>query len=163
MKYLRVEIYTPWVVVLSEKAKNPLILSILIVVKINRMKFLKPLLSATVSLIVLNVWFFRFNKPTMYRGGDASNMIDEFAVYGLDENFVYIIGALKVLAAIGLLVGLIKHKLIIPAALLMAVLMVGAIGMHFRVNDEAIKFLPASLMLLFSLGIFFLQKTELKN
>ena len=99
----------------------------------------------------------------MYRGGDASNMIDEFAVYGLDENFVYIIGALKVLAAIGLLVGLIKHKLIIPAAVLMAVLMLGAIGMHFKVNDEAIKFLPAGLMLLFSLGIFFLQKTELKN
>ena len=161
MKYFTDEIYAAWVVVLIEKAKNPLILSILRVVKINQMKFLKPLLSATVSLIVLNVWLFRFNKPTMYRGGDASNMIDEFAVYGLDENFVYIIGALKVLA--GLLVGLIKHKLIIPAAVLMAVLMLGAIGMHFKVNDQAIKFLPSSLMLLFSLGIFFLQKTERNN
>tara|TARA_B100001093_G_scaffold514618_1_gene589052 strand:- start:26848 stop:27339 length:492 start_codon:yes stop_codon:yes gene_type:complete len=163
LKYFTDEIYAAWVVVLIEKAKNPLILSILRVVKINQMKFLKPLLSATVSLIVLNVWLFRFNKPTMYRGGDASNMIDEFAVYGLDENFVYIIGALKVLAAIGLLVGLIKHKLIIPAAVLMAVLMLGAIGMHFKVNDQAIKFLPSSLMLLFSLGIFFLQKTERNN
>ena len=90
----------------------------------------------------------------MYRGGDASNMIDEFAVYGLDENFVYIIGALKVLAAIGLLVGLIKHKLIIPAAVLMAVLMLGAIGM---LGVMSVKFLP--IYATFQFRNFLLQKT----
>ena len=55
------------------------------------MKILKYLLTAAVSLVVLNVWFFRFNQSTIYRGGNASNMIEEFAVYGLSETMVYVI------------------------------------------------------------------------
>ena len=56
------------------------------------MKILKYILSAIVSLVVFNVWLFRFNKSTIYRGGEASNMIEEFAVYGLNETMVYLIG-----------------------------------------------------------------------
>ena len=97
------------------------------------MKILKYLLSATVSLVVLNVWFFRFNQSTIYRGGNASNMIEEFAVYGFSETIVYLVGGLKVLAAFGLLIGFIKEKTIVPSASLMAILMSGAIFMHYRV------------------------------
>lgn len=122
------------------------------------MKILKHLLSAAVSLVVLNVWFFRFNKSTIYRGGEASNMIEEFAVYGLNETVVYLIGSLKILAALGLLIGFLKDRVIIPSALVMAVLMLGAIYMHFSVGDEGIKFLPAGLMLVFSLTIIYLQR-----
>lgn len=122
------------------------------------MKILKHLLSAAVSLVVLNVWFFRFNKSTIYRGGEASNMIEEFAVYGLNETMVYLIGSLKILAALGLLIGFLKDRVIIPSALVMAVLMLGAIYMHFSVGDEGIKFLPAGLMLVFSLTIIYLQR-----
>jgi len=122
------------------------------------MKILKHLLSAAVSLVVLNVWFFRFNKSTIYRGGEASNMIEEFAVYGLNESMVYLIGSLKILAALGLLIGFLKDRVIIPSALVMAVLMLGAIYMHFSVGDEGIKFLPAGLMLVFSLTIIYLQR-----
>jgi hypothetical protein len=39
----------------------------------------------------------------------------------------------------------------------MAALMLGAIFMHFKVSDEAIKYLPAGLMFVFSVGIFYLQ------
>jgi uncharacterized membrane protein YphA (DoxX/SURF4 family) len=126
------------------------------------MKILKYLLSATVSLVVLNVWFFRFNQSTIYRGGNASNMIEEFAVYGLSETIVYLVGGLKVLAAFGLLIGFIKEKTIVPSASLMAILMSGAIFMHYRVADEAIKYLPAGLMFIFSLGILFLSKKNKK-
>ena len=126
------------------------------------MKILKYLLSATVSLVVLNVWFFRFNQSTIYRGGNASNMIEEFAVYGFSETIVYLVGGLKVLAAFGLLIGFIKEKTIIPSASLMAILMSGAIFMHYRVADEAIKYLPAGLMFIFSLGILFLSKKNKK-
>ena len=63
------------------------------------MKVLKYLLSAAVSLVVINVWFFRFNQSTIYRGGQASNMVEEFAVYGLNETMVYLVGGLKVLPA----------------------------------------------------------------
>jgi uncharacterized membrane protein YphA (DoxX/SURF4 family) len=126
------------------------------------MKILKYLLSATVSLVVLNVWFFRFNQSTIYRGGNASNMIEEFAVYGLSETIVYLVGGLKVLAAFGLLIGFFKEKTIVPSASLMAILMSGAIFMHYRVADEAIKYLPAGLMFIFSLGILFLSKKTKK-
>ena len=72
---------------------------------------------------------FRFNQSTIYRGGEASNTIEEFAVYGLSENMVYLIGGLKILAALGLLIGLLKEKVVIPA-LIMSTLMLGAIFMH---------------------------------
>ena len=97
---------------------------------------------ALVSFVVINVWFFRFNNPTIYRGGKAANMIEEFAVYGLSETIVYVIGGLKVLAAIGLLIGFVNRKAILPSAALMGALMLGAVFMHFKVSDEAIKFLP---------------------
>jgi uncharacterized membrane protein YphA (DoxX/SURF4 family) len=120
------------------------------------MKYLKHVLMAVVSITVLNVWLLRFNKPTIYRGGQAKTMIEEFAAYGLSETFVYVIGGLKVLAALGLVVGFFYKKLIVPSSLVIAVLMVGAIFMHFKVQDAAIKFLPATLMLLCSLGILYL-------
>lgn len=121
------------------------------------MKTLKNLLSAAVSLVVLNVWFFRFNQSTIYRGGEASNMIEEFAVYGLNQTVVYVIGGLKTLAVLGLLIGFFKEKIIIPSSGLMALLMLGAMFMHFKVEDEAIKYLPAGLMFVFSVGIFLIQ------
>lgn len=120
------------------------------------MKYLKHVLMGVVSITVLNVWLLRFNKPTIYRGGQAKTMIEEFAAYGLSETFVYVIGGLKVLAALGLVAGFFYKKLIVPSSLVIAVLMVGAIFMHFKVQDAAIKFLPATLMLLCSLGLLYL-------
>lgn len=84
-------------------------------------------------------------------------MIEEFAVYGLNETLVYLVGGLKVLAALGLIIGFFKEKVVVPSSLLMAALMLGAIFMHFKVQDEAIKFLPAGLMFVFSVGVYFLQ------
>ncbi len=124
------------------------------------MKYIKYILMAVVSFVVINVWFFRFNNPTIYRGGKAANMIEEFAVYGLSETIVYVIGGLKVLAAIGLLIGFVNRKVILPSAALMGALMLGAVFMHFKVSDEAIKFLPAGLMLLFSLTIILINKQK---
>jgi uncharacterized membrane protein len=124
------------------------------------MKYIKYILMAVVSFVVINVWFFRFNNPTIYRGGKAVNMIEEFAVYGLSETIVYVIGGLKVLAAIGLLIGFVNRKAILPSAALMGALMLGAVFMHFKVSDEAIKFLPAGLMLLFSLTIILINKQK---
>ena len=124
------------------------------------MKYIKYILMAVVSFVVINVWFFRFNNPTIYRGGKAANMIEEFAVYGLSETIVYVIGGLKVLAAIGLLIGFVNRKAILPSAALMGALMLGAVFMHFKVSDEAIKFLPAGLILLFSLTIILINKQK---
>jgi len=127
------------------------------------MRYLKQFLILFVSMVVLNVWLLRFNKATIYRGGDATNMIEEFLVYGIDKPFLYLIGALKIAAAVGLLLGFFYKKFIIPCASIITVLMIGAVAMHFKVSDEAHKFFPAVLMLLCGLSIIFLSRRETKT
>ena len=116
-----------------------------------------------VSFLVTNVWLFRFDKETPYRGGNANNMIEEFAVYGLDINMMYLIGSLKIIASIGLIIGLFKTKISVYSSLLMAILMTGVIYFHFKISDPAIKYLPSVLMLLCSIFIYFSSKKILKT
>lgn len=127
------------------------------------MKLLKKALVLIVSPSVLYVWLFRFNKASVFRGGESSNMIEEFAAYGLSENVVYLVGALKILAALGLIGGLFKKKFILPSAILMAVMMAGAIWMHFKIGDEALKSVPAGVFFLISVAIIFLDRKEIKS
>lgn len=108
------------------------------------------ILQSIIALGLLNVWLMRFNKNTAYRGGEATNLLEEFAVYGLPAWFCYVVGALKVGSAIALLLGFIYPELILPAAGLIFVLMSGAVAMHIRVKDSIKKTLPASAMLAMS-------------
>lgn len=104
-----------------------------------------------IALGLLNVWLLRTGKSTAWRGGDASNMREEFAAYGLPLWFMWVIGALKVTLAILLLVGLWVTPLTRPAAMGVVVLMLGAVAMHFKVGDPLRKSLPAISMLVLSL------------
>ena len=119
--------------------------------------------SFLVSILVTNVWLFRFNKETPYRGGNATNMIEEFAAYGLDINMMYLVGTLKVVASLGLIIGILKTKVSVYSSLLMAILMTGAIYFHFKISDPAIKYFPSVLMLLCSIFIYFSSKRILKT
>ena len=127
------------------------------------LRILYTLTSFFVAILVSNVWLFRFNKETPYRGGNAKNMIEEFAEYGLDLNIMYLVGALKIIASIGLIIGLLKTKISVYSSLLMAILMTGAIYFHFKISDPAIKYLPSVLMLLCSIFIYFSSKKILKT
>ncbi|MGC1515968.1 MAG: DoxX family protein [Maribacter sp.] len=106
-----------------------------------------------IFISIINVWFFRFNKKTPYRGGEASSMKAEFASYGLSETMVYIVGALKVLSALCILLSIWVPQLAIPAASVMAILMIGAIIMHLKIKDSLMKSLPAFIFLVLSLFI----------
>ena len=110
--------------------------------------------------IKIYVWLLMFQKNNL-SVGDSTNIIEEFMVYGLDRYFIYFIGALKISAAIGLLIGLIYKKFIIPSAFLIAVLMLGSVIMHLMVSDQIHKFVPAILMLLCSISIVLMTKREL--
>ena len=121
-------------------------------------KSINIILKGVVSITIVNVWLFRFNKKTIYRGGGADNMISEFIAYGLSENTLYIVGALKVLAALMLFFGIFFKKLVFPSLLIISVLMTGALYFHFSIGDQLIKFLPASLMLLSCIIIFVLER-----
>lgn len=100
-----------------------------------------------VAFGLLNVWLLRANLSTDYRGGNAKNIKEEFAVYGLPGWFCSLVGFLKVGSAFLLLLGLWIPSLILPSALLIAVLMLGAVSMHAKVKDPIKKTIPAALML----------------
>ncbi len=129
------------------------------------MRYLKSLLILFVSWVVLKaqvkiyVWLLMFQKNNL-SVGDATNIIEEFMVYGLDKYFLYFIGALKIFAAICLLIGLIYKKFIIPSAFVIAVLMLGSVLMHLKVSDQIHKFIPVILMLFCSISIIFITKRE---
>ena len=109
-----------------------------------------------IALGILNVWIFRFGQSTQWRGGEANNMKEEFQVYGLPGWSVQVIGLLKVLCAVGLIAGIWYPALTQPAAIVLAVLMLGAIAMHVKVKDPAKKSLPALTMLILCLFVAFL-------
>jgi uncharacterized membrane protein YphA (DoxX/SURF4 family) len=112
------------------------------------MNSIASILQVIVALGLLNVWLLRFNKSTEYRGKNAKNLKEEFAAYGLPEWFVYLIGALKIGSALALLAGVWIPALVLPAATLVVVLMLGALAMHLKVGDPLMKSMPAGMMLL---------------
>ena len=77
-------------------------------------EYVKIAAQITIALSIYNVWFFRFNKPTRYRGKNAETMKDEFTSYGLPDYFVWLIGFLKVTLATLLLVGIYINSLVFP-------------------------------------------------
>lgn len=108
-------------------------------------------LQVLIALGILNVWLLRFGKATAWRGGSATNMKEEFAVYGLPAWAVGVVGFLKVLLAILLIVGLWVPSVTRPAAVGLAFLMLGAVAMHVKVKDPAKKSVPAASVLILCL------------
>ncbi len=117
------------------------------------MRTLLAVLQIAVALGLLNVWLLRASQRTAYRGGNAGSMGEEFAAYGLPGWFMYVIGSLKVAAAVLLIVGLWVPVVVVPTALLVCALMLGALAMHLKVGDPVQKWLPALLVLAVSLAI----------
>ena len=104
-----------------------------------------------IALGLLNVWLLRTGKPTPWRGGDAKNMREEFAVYGLSPGFMKVIGFLKVTLAGCLIIGLWVHVVTRPAAIGVAALMLGAVAIHLKVKDPLQRSLPAFTLLVLSI------------
>jgi hypothetical protein len=118
---------------------------------------LTNLLQIIVGLGLLNVWLVRRGSSTSYRGGAAKTLQEEFATYGLPGFAFYLVGALKVGAALVLIAGVWMALPVQAAAGLVAVLMLGAVAMHFKVGDALVKSLPAVLMLAMSAAIVALR------
>ena len=119
------------------------------------MRMFVYVLQIVVALGLLNVWLLRFNKTTAFRGGAARSMPEEFAAYGLPVWSTYVVGALKIGAAICLIAGVWLHFLVFPAALLVCILMVGALAMHLKVRDPLSRLIPALAVLVMSAIICF--------
>ena len=120
------------------------------------MEFIQTALQIVISLGIFNVWLLRRDKASQYRGRGTNNIEEEFTAYGLSKTAFYTVGVLKVGCAIALLLGIWLHVLVIPAAGLLALLMVGALAMHLKVKDSANRSLPAAVMLVLCLLVIFL-------
>lgn len=113
-------------------------------------------LQLIVALGILNVWLLRSGKRTPFRGGDASNLREEFAAYGLPFWFMCAVGVLKVGLALALIVAIWIHRLAQPAAMGLGLLMLGALLMHVKVKDPVKKALPSIAVLAMCVAIAFL-------
>lgn len=111
-----------------------------------------------VSGTVFNVWLLNMDQASPYRGGTALTLKEEFLTYGLSENIFYLIGGIKLLSAFTLFFGLRFKQTVVPAAQIIAVLMLGAISMHFKVGDPLLRSVPAIGMLGMCLIIWRLHK-----
>lgn len=107
------------------------------------MNVIGKLTQTAAALWILNVWLHRFDKDTGYRGGDATNMTEEFEVYGLSEKQMYAVGAAKVGLAGLLLAGFAVPRVVRPASIGLAAFMAGAVAMHIKVGDPIKRYLPA--------------------
>ena len=126
-------------------------------------KFISILLKCTIAFTIINVWLFRYGKKTMFRGGDATDLISEFIAYGLSTNTMYIIGVTKVAAAVLLLISIFYKKIELPPLLLISGLMLSALYFHFSIGDGLIKSLPAALMLSCCTIVYFLRFPQQKD
>ncbi len=104
-----------------------------------------------IALGIYNVWLFRLNKETAWRGGDAKTMEEEFHTYGLSTTCMKIVGVVKVLMATFLIVGIWYPPFTTIGATIMAALMLAAVMMHMKVKDPVRKSIPAASLLLLSL------------
>ena len=113
-------------------------------------------LQLIISIGLINVWFFRFNKATQYRGGNAKNMREEFQAYGLPAWSMYLVGAAKVIIAVMLIVSIWFKELLVYNLLALAVLMIAAGLMHIKVKDPIKKSYPAlSILFMIALILYF--------
>lgn len=111
--------------------------------RLNAVEYFLIALQLIVALGILNVWMLRSGKATPFRGGDAENLREEFAAYGLPFWFMCVVGVLKVGLALALLAAIWIHSVAQPAAIGLGLLMLGAFVMHLKVKDPIKKALPS--------------------
>jgi uncharacterized membrane protein YkgB len=119
--------------------------------------YIVSILQIILALGLVNVWLVRFRKPTKYRGSGATNMKEEFCAYGLPVWFMYMIGTAKMVIAILLIIGLWVPAVVVPAAAVLAVLMIGAVSMHVKVRDAFVRTVPALAMLAMAVGVVLIK------
>lgn len=114
--------------------------------------YIIEILKIIVAMGLLNVWILRYNKKTNYRGGNANNLKEEFAAYGLSPWIYYLVGTLKIFCALALITSIWIPSLNFFVSIVI-MLMIGALGMHMKIKDPLKKSFPAFSILIMSLII----------
>ncbi len=114
-------------------------------------------LKIIVGVSILNVWLVQSKKPTKWRGGDATSIIEEFSVYGLSKTLYNVVFVVKVGLAILLLASIKYDFLTLYSSIGLAALLGGSIAMHIKVKDALFKSFPAFLFMAMNLIIAYLS------
>ena len=113
------------------------------------------LLSLLISVTVISAWTIRFKMSSIFRGGEAENMIEEFELYGLDSSIMIVVGIAKVILSILLLLGAFKFQsLLKPSAGGIAIFMIGAVYFHFNSGDGVVQTIPSASIVIKSVGYY---------
>ena len=114
------------------------------------------ILQLVIAIGLINVWIFRFDRATEYRGGEAKNMKEEFIAYGLPVWLMYFVGFMKLAIAIMLIISFWIEELLVYNLVVLALLMVAALLMHVKVKDPIKKSYPAlSILFMIALIMYF--------
>ncbi|NND88309.1 MAG: DoxX family protein [Flavobacteriaceae bacterium] len=119
------------------------------------MEYIRITLQLIIGFSILNVWLLQYDKNTRWRGGSATTLKEEFAVYGMPSWSLYLVGFLKVSLAIALIAAIWFPYLLDPAAIGLALLLTGSVIMHFKIKDPLFKSFPAALFILLCLVLIF--------
>jgi uncharacterized membrane protein YphA (DoxX/SURF4 family) len=100
-----------------------------------------------VVTIVLSVLLaLAFGMAGAQKVAGLKTALDNADHLGMSHNAYRVIGALEVLAAIGLLAGLAVWPLNVAAAAGLVLLMIGAVITHVRAGDKVKHFAPATVL-----------------
>ena len=114
------------------------------------------ILQLVIAIGLINVWIFRFDRATEYRGGEAKNMKEEFIAYGLPVWLMYFVGFMKLAIAIMLIISFWVEELLVYNLVVLALLMVAALLMHVKLKDPIKKSYPAlSILFMIALIMYF--------
>jgi hypothetical protein len=122
-------------------------------------EYIIVVLKIIVGVSIINVWLIQPNKPTNWRGGDATTIVEEFSVYGLSKIFYKLVFVVKVGLAILLLLSIKYDFLTLYSSVGLAALLLGSIVMHFKVKDPLMKSFPAILFMIMNLTIAYLTSS----
>jgi hypothetical protein len=122
-------------------------------------EYIIVVLKIIVGVSIINVWLIQPKKPTKWRGGDATTIVEEFSVYGLSKIFYKLVFVVKVGLAILLLLSIKYDFLTLYSSLGLAALLLGSIVMHFKVKDPLMKSFPAILFMIMNLTIAYLTSS----
>ena len=106
---------------------------------------------STILAAVLGVVFVAAGITKLTR---QQQMVDNFARWGLASSVMIATGAVELLAAVLLLVGIAVNALAITGALLVMFVMTGALGTHTYAKDPVTAFIPP--FVLFALAVVLL-------
>jgi len=107
------------------------------------------IIQLTVALTILNVWLFRRDKATSYRGSTASTLREEFRAYGFPDWVYYTVGPCKVLTSIMMIAAIWNPLFLIPSTLFMAGMMLTALICHLKIRQDSLsKAVPAGTIFL---------------